>query len=118
KDGNPVIEFELEREALISQAVIKFAGWRSKKYPIRIYVDNKEVYNGITPTSLGYVTLECIPVKGKKVRIELAGVSKNSNDINLVEITGKVDQAGLKSGDKQNGELPIVEAEFYEPLEK
>ncbi|HEX8013638.1 MAG TPA: DUF4982 domain-containing protein, partial [Flavobacterium sp.] len=43
KDGNPVIEFELEREALISQAVIKFAGWRSKKYPIRIYVDNKEV---------------------------------------------------------------------------
>ena len=118
KDGNPVIEFELEREALISQAVIKFAGWRSKKYPIRIYVDNKEVFNGTTPTSLGYVTLECKPTKGKKVRIELVGATKDSNEINLVEITGKVDQAGLKSGDKKNGELPIVEAEFYEPLEK
>ena len=118
KDGNPVIEFELEREALISQAVIKFAGWRSKKYPIRIYVDNKEVFNGTTPTSLGYVTLECKPTKGKKVKIELAGATKDSNEINLVEITGKVDQAGLKSGDKKNGELPIVEAEFYEPLDK
>ncbi|OOV17286.1 sugar-binding domain-containing protein [Flavobacterium sp. LM4] len=118
KDGSPVIEFELEREALISQAVIKFAGWRSKKYPIRIYVDNKEVFNGTTPTSLGYVTLECKPTKGKKVRIELAGATKDSNEINLVEITGKVDQAGLKSGDKKNGELPIVEAEFYEPLDK
>ncbi|PXY46906.1 glycoside hydrolase family 2 protein [Flavobacterium hydrophilum] len=118
KDGNPVIEFELEREALISQSVIKFAGWRSKKYPILIYVDNKEVFNGTTPTSLGYVTLECKPTKGKKVRIELAGATKDSNEINLVEITGKVDQAGLKSGDKKNGELTIVEAEFYEPLDK
>lgn len=118
KDGSPVIEFELEREALINQAVIKFAGWRSKKYPIRIYVNDKEVFNGTTPTSLGYVTLECKPSKGKKVRIELAGVTKDSNEINLVEITGKVDQAGLKSGDKKNGELPIVEVEFYEPLDK
>jgi beta-galactosidase len=118
KDGSPVIEFELEREALINQAVIKFAGWRSKKYPIRIYVDNKEVFNGITPTSLGYVTLDCKPVKGKKVRIELAGTTKDSSEISLVEITGKVDQAGLKSGDKKYGELPIVEAEFYEALDK
>ncbi|WP_163397507.1 DUF4982 domain-containing protein [Flavobacterium fluviatile] len=118
KDGSPMIEFELEREALISQSVLKLAGWRSKKYPIKIYVDNKEVFNGTTPTSLGYVTLEFKPAKGKKVRIELAGASKNSSEINLVEITGKVDQAGLKSGDKQNGELPIVEAEFYEPLDK
>lgn len=116
KDANPIIEFELEREAMINQAVLKLAGWRSKKYPIRILVDNSEVFNGVTPTGLGYVTLNFPTTKGKKVRIELAGSSQNSDEINLVEITGKVDNAGLKAGDKSFGELPLIEVEFYEPL--
>jgi beta-galactosidase len=116
KEENPIIEYELEREATINQVVLKLSGWRSKKYPVRIFIDNKEVFNGTTPTSLGYVTLDCKPAKGKKVRIELAGATKDSEEIKLVEITGKVDQAGLKAGDKSNGQLKIVEVEFYEPL--
>ncbi len=54
------------------------------------------------------------PTKGKKVQIELLGTSKNSNDINLVEITGKVDEAGLKKTTGKMPQLPIVEVEFYE----
>jgi beta-galactosidase len=116
KEENPIIEYELEREATINQVVLKLSGWRSKKYPIQIFIDNKKIFNGTTPTSLGYVTLDCKPAKGKKVRIELAGATKDSDEIKLVEITGKVDQAGLKAGDKANGQLKIVEVEFYEPL--
>jgi hypothetical protein len=113
-DGSPKIEYVLEREAAINQVVLKLAGWRSKKYPIRISVDGKKVFEGITPTSLGYVTLDVTPVKGKNVQIELMGSSKNSKDINLVEITGKVDDAGLKQSKSKTPQLPIVEVEFYE----
>ncbi|MFL9829788.1 sugar-binding domain-containing protein [Flavobacterium sp. ST-87] len=116
KEGNPRIEYELERKATINQVVLKLSGWRSKRYPIRIFSDDKEIYNGTTPTSLGYVTLDCKAVKGEKIRIELAGITKDDGDMNIVEITGKVDQAGLKAGDKANGQLKIVEVEFYEAV--
>lgn len=117
-DGKAKIEFELEHEATIQEVVLKLAGWRSKKYPIRILVDNKIVFEGVTPTSLGYVTLAVNPVNGKKVTIELMGTSKNSNEINLVEITGKIDEAGLKNTTANKPQLPIVEVEFYEYLKK
>ena len=113
-DGDAKIEYVLERKATINEVVLKLAGWRSKKYPIRISVDNKKVFEGITPTSLGYITLAVTPTKGKNVQIELIGTSKNSNDINLVEITGKVDEAGLKNNNQKIPQLPIVEVEFYE----
>lgn len=112
------IEYELERNATISQVVLKLSGWRSKKYPLRISIDSKKVFEGTTPTSLGYVTLDVKPTKGKKVQIELIEKSKNSNDINLVEITGKVDDGGLKKTNSKMPQLPIVEIEFYEPIKQ
>ncbi|MEL1242578.1 glycoside hydrolase family 2 protein [Flavobacterium flavipallidum] len=116
-DGAARIEYELAQEVKINQVVMKLAGWRSKQYPIRILVDGKKVFEGNTPTSLGYVTLDIpTPVKGKKVTIELIGTSKDSNEINLVEITGKVDEGGLKQTKSKMPQLPIVEVEFYEAL--
>jgi len=111
-----MIEYELEREANINQVVLKLAGWRSKKYPIRISIDNKKVFEGFTPLSLGYVTLDFEPTKGKKIQIELMATAKDSDAINLVEITGKVDQAGINKEGKVIEQLPIVEVEFYEPI--
>lgn len=116
KSDKAAIEYELEREATINQVVLKLAGWKSKKYPVRIFVDNKKVFEGATPTSLGYVTLDVTATKGKKVRIELMGNAKDSDAINLVEITGKVDEAGLTKGGKNIQLLPIIEVEFYEPI--
>jgi hypothetical protein len=116
KTDKAMIEYELEREANINQVVMKLAGWKGKKYPIRILIDNKEVFKGSTPLSLGYVTLNVTPTKGKKVKIELMGSAKDSDAINLVEITGKVDDAGLNAGSKTLQRLPIVEVEFYEPI--
>ncbi|MCX2679815.1 DUF4982 domain-containing protein [Galbibacter sp. EGI 63066] len=113
---NAVIEYELEREADINQAVIKFAGWRRRSYPLKIYVDDKEVYHGMSPLSLGYVTFTFPPTTGKRVRVELVGRAQDSDNINIIEITGKVDQAGLKSRDRTTGKLRIIEIEFYEPV--
>jgi hypothetical protein len=117
KNDTAMIEYELEREANINQVVIKLAGWRSKKYPIRISVNNKKVFEGLTPLNLGYATLNFAPTKGKKVQIELIESAKETEGINLVEITGKVDQAGLNEGGKTIQRLPIIEVEFYEPIQ-
>lgn len=116
KNDAAIVEYELEREANVNQVVIKLAGWRSKKYPIRILVDNQKVFEGLTPLNLGYATIDFTPTKGKKVQIELIESAKESEGINLVEITGKIDQAGLNEGGKTIQRLPIIEVEFYEPI--
>lgn len=110
------IEYELAHTAEINQVVLKLSGWKRRKYPIRITVDHKIVFEGLTNLSLGYITLEVEKTKGNKVKIELVGETTDSDAINLVEITGKVDNAGLKSGDSSVKELRIIEVEFYESL--
>jgi len=117
KGEKAIIEYELERSANINQVVFKLAGWKSKKYPLIISIDNKKVFEGRTPTSLGYATINFDPAKGKKVKIELAGDSNGSDAINLVEITGKVDKDGLADDEKSSKSLPIIEIEFYEPVQ-
>ncbi|MCW3805483.1 glycoside hydrolase family 2 protein [Plebeiibacterium marinum] len=111
-----VIEYELEREANINQVVAKLKGWRRKSYPISIFVDNKKVFEGQSPRSLGYVTFNFKPTKGKKVRIALTGAATDDDAFNIVEITGKVDLAGVEKEGSKGGSLNILEIEFYEPV--
>ncbi len=112
-----VVEYELEREGAINQVVAKLSGWRRLSYPINIYVDDNLVYKGISPKSLGYVTFTFKPTKGKRVRIELTDAPTEEDQFNIVEITGKVDQAGMENKEA-NGSLKIVEIEFYESVNK
>ncbi len=113
-----IIEYELAREASINQVVMKLSGWRTRSYPVRVLVDNQEVFKGSTPRSLGYVTLTFPPVKGRKVRIELIGASSDNDAYKLRELSGKVDKAGLEDNEDRKGTLRIVEVEFYEPVAK
>ena len=108
------IQFTLERPANVNEVVVKLGGWRRKSYPLRITVDGKEAYSGTTPKSLGYVTLPLKPVKGKTVRIALAGAVDDKDGFGLVEVTGRKlpDTAGAAAP----GALEVVEVEFYEPL--
>jgi hypothetical protein len=119
-DGNletGKIEYQLEREAEINQVVMKLQGWRRRNYPIRIYVDDKKVFEGESPRSLGYVTFSFEPTRGDKVRIELIGVTSDKDEFGIVEITGKVDTAGLADESKEaKGNLRIIEIEFYEAV--
>jgi len=108
------IQFELERPATLSEAVIKFGGWRRKAYPIRVTVDGTEVYSGTTPTSLGYVTIPFKPIMGKSVRIALAGAIGDKDGFGIVEVTGKKLPDTADFGTP--GALEIMEAEFYEPM--
>jgi beta-galactosidase len=113
--GEGWIAYELAYPATITEAVIKFPGWRQRSYPIRITVDGQEVFQGETPKSLGYVTLPFKPVNGRTVKIELVGSSKDKDEFKLVEVAN---QAIADTGANRlpSGVLAIIEAEFYEAV--
>jgi beta-galactosidase len=108
------ITYEFARSATVHEATLKFSGWRTRSYPIRITVDNQEVFRGDTPRSLGYVTLPLKPVKGSTLTIALAGASTIRDAFNITELQN---QQNVATGDAEQGRgtLSIVEAEFYEP---
>lgn len=121
-DGNlstAWIEYELEREALISEITLKLNNFRSRTYPLRITVDGKVVFNDLTYRSLGYITLTCQPQLGKKVRIQLYTPSSDAAENRMAEVSGKKLDDGVKRDDsKANGTLSIIEVEFYEKVGK
>ncbi|MEO5716384.1 MAG: DUF4982 domain-containing protein [Luteolibacter sp.] len=108
------IRLDLESSSTVSEVTLKMGGWRSKSYPLRITVDGKEAYQGITPKSLGYVTLQLTPTPGKAVRIELAGDIDEKDGFGMVEVTGKKLDDAKGGGGK--GILEIIEAEIYGPV--
>jgi hypothetical protein len=117
-DGNVKtawITYQFAQAANVNEVTLKLSNWRTRSYPIRISIDDKVVFVGETPRSLGYVTFTFEPTIGKSLKIELTG---NASEIdafgNIVEITGKKDDA--TSGLNSKGTLSIVEAEIYEPI--
>jgi len=111
------IEYNLEREATVSEVTLKLNNFRSRVYPLIITVDGKVAFNGSTKTTLGYYTIYCKPQKGKKVRIQLNGAFANKGNDNGVEVNGKKLDDGVARDDaKAKGTLSIIEAEIYEAL--
>ena len=121
-DGNlstAWVEYELEKEATVNEISLKLNNFRSRKYPLLITVDGKEAFNGVTPLSLGYFTLKCNPQKGKKVRIQLAGASRDGAGNQMAEVSGKkLDDGVARDDSKAKGTLSIIEAEIYEAVKK
>jgi hypothetical protein len=111
--ATPAITYTLARPARLAQVVLKLTGWRERSYPLKVYVDGREAWSGLTPKSLGYVTLPLQPVQGRTVRIELAGRAEEGGGIKLTEVAN---QANTATGTKgvSTAVLSIVEAEFYE----
>lgn len=113
------IEYELERVATVSEVTIKLNNFRSRTYPLKVMVDGKEAFNGSTQTSLGYYTIKCTPQTGKKVRIQLSGISQDKGNNSEVEVSGKKLDDGVARDDaKAKGTVSIIEVEIYEALKK
>ncbi|KAL4947933.1 beta-galactosidase [Aspergillus filifer] len=81
------IEYSWEKPVNVSQLVMKLQDFRSKDYPITVNVGDKIVFEGTTPTSLGYVTLNLNATVGESLRIAM----------------------------DDDGEFGIIEAEIYTP---
>ncbi len=111
------ITYRLEREATISEVCLKLSGWRMRQYPIQILVGNRVVFEGTTERSLGYVTIPVTPAKGKEVTIRLTGANTEKDAYNaIVELSGNIELDLFRdpNAGKLEGQLRIVEAEFYE----
>jgi hypothetical protein len=95
---------------------MKLVGWRTQSYPIKISIDDKVVFTGLTSRSLGYVTIKFPPTVGKNVKIELSGEASNRDAFgNIMEITGAPDpKSAANKGGKTT--LGIVEVEIYSPV--
>jgi beta-galactosidase len=118
KPGAAWIKYDLAKPTTIDRVVLKLVGWRTQSYPVKIFVDDKVVFTGATPRSLGYVTLTFPPASGKSLKIELAGEAGNRDAFGkIIEITGAPDpqSAANKGGAKVLG---IVEAEIYGPIDQ
>ena len=116
KPENAWIRFDLAKPEMIDQVVLKLIGWRTQQYPLKISVDDRVVYTGTTPRTLGYVTIGFPSVTAKTIKIELAGEATNRDALgNIIEITGAPDpnSAANRGGATKLG---IVEAEFYQSL--
>jgi hypothetical protein len=113
------IEYELEREALVSEVTLKLNNFRSRVYPLRITIDGKEIFADTTQRTLGYFTAICKPQKGRKLRIELATLTKDDAGNTMVEVSGKKLDDGVARDDKNaKGTLSIIEAEVYEAIKQ
>jgi hypothetical protein len=109
------IEYTFAHSAQPDEVSLKLNGFRQRRYPIRITLDGKTVYEGTTPVSLGYCNLPLLPAHGTHLRIALTGAPIEVAQGNPVtEITGKVDQSGNQPlGQPGNPVLSIIEAEIY-----
>lgn len=113
------IIYELERDAEVSEIEMKLTGWRMRSYPIQIFVDDKEVFKGETDKSLGYITIPVTPVKGRFVKVQLIGLSSDSDAFSdIVEITGNIELDLYRDPNATDakGQLRIVEMEIYEKI--
>ena len=111
------LKYDFAKPAAVNQVVIKFGDWRRRSYPIRIVIDGQQVFEDETRQNLGYYTVSFEPVTGKTLLIELIGAGADKDAFDIVEITGKKDDAGRSTADKNaKGRLKIVEIEFYSPV--
>lgn len=110
------IEYELEKEATVNEICLKLNNFRTRIYPLRITVDEKEVFSDTTQRTLGYYTIICKPVKGKKVRIQLRELSTLTQN-EATEVSGKkLDDGVTRNPANEKGTLSIIEAEIYESI--
>ncbi|HSD08069.1 glycoside hydrolase family 2 protein [Flavobacterium sp.] len=110
------ITYTLAEPSAVNETVVKFTGWRSKSYPIRILADGIEVYKGNTEQSLGYITIPLKPLLAKEITIELVGANSEKDGFEtIVEVDPNKELDLFKDKDAANakGQLRIVEIEFY-----
>jgi beta-galactosidase len=119
--SNAWIEYVFARPSAPGEMDIKLNAFRTRRYPLRVTLDGALLYEGTTPTSLGYVTIPFQqhaghPVMGTHLRITLTGPPIDAAPAEgTAEITGKYDGAGVVPVTHDNRAiLNVIEADVYE----
>jgi beta-galactosidase len=108
------VEYSFAEPETVNEVELKLNGFRQRRYPLRITLDGRKVWEGLTPTTLGYCDLKfAVPTKGSKLRVTLTGPPINTS-LEVTELNGNAATAtSLSLGKQVNPVLSVVEAEIY-----
>ncbi|NGM73423.1 glycoside hydrolase family 2 protein [Sphingobacterium sp. SGL-16] len=111
------IEYNLSKTDFIDEIDVKLNNFRSRAYPLEIYIDDKLVTDIVTKTTLGYYTITLPRTKGQKVKIKLKGASYTAQENLHAEIGGKRLDDGVSRNDANaKGTLSIIEIDIHKKL--
>jgi hypothetical protein len=106
---NAWIEYVFVPPETPGQLELKLADFRILRYPLRVTLDGKTVWEGMTPTNFGYCTLQLKTASGTHLRIALTGVPVRKFD-RIRELTAA---APPRAWPPVKTVLTVSEAEIY-----
>jgi len=111
------IEYQLEKISDIDEIDLKLNNFRSRSYPIQVFVDDRLVYDGDTKTTLGYCTLSFPSTRGRRIKIQLKGSSYVAAENKHAEVGGKKLDDGVARNDAHaKGTLSIIEIDIHKKI--
>jgi hypothetical protein len=106
---NAWIEYVFAKPETPGQIDLKLADFRILRYPLRITLDGKTIWEGMTPINFGFCTLPLKPATGTHLRIALTGTPVREFD-RIRELTAT---APLRTLPTVKTVLTISETEIY-----
>jgi len=111
------VEYTLAKSDFIDEIDVKLNNFRSRAYPLEIYVDDKLIADIVTKPTLGYYTIQLPRTKGKKVTVKLKGASYTAQENKHAEIGGKKLDDGVARNDANaKGTLSIIEIDIHKKI--
>lgn len=112
------ITYRLAKKAVIDNLSLKMFGWKSKSYPLEVYVGRELVWSGKTEQSLGYIRINLDKkVSGNQVTLKLKGAASTQDIFSMKELAGgNANEMDGKANKKGKNSLSIVEAEILEKV--
>lgn len=110
-------EYTLAKADFIDEIDVKLNNFRSRAYPLEIYVDDILIADIVTQPTLGYYTIALPKVKGKKVKLKLKGASYTAQENKHAEVGGKKLDDGVARNDANaKGTLSIIEIDIHKKI--
>ena len=108
------VQFEFDRPTRVDEVLLRLGSWRTTSYPLRVFADDKQVFEGVAPATVGYTTLRLPPTTTcRALRVQLAGAPRGGGNAQVIEVTGKADgHGGGDAGGKARGKLVVHEIEL------
>lgn len=113
---NSWVKVTLEREALVSQVVLRMKNFRTTAYPLQIFAGDKLVWEGSTYKCLGDCYLSIPePVKAQEFTIMMKGTAAVKEAFgNMTELAAK---QNVSTKESKSNVLSIIEMAFNENAE-
>ena len=113
---NACVKVTLEKATAIKNITLRLDGFRRTSYPLQVFADDKLVWEGYTPKTLGdcYITI-ANPVKTDKYEIRMIGPATVKEAFgSMTELAAKKNVSTKAS---KSNTLSIIEASFDESVQ-